>query len=65
MRYYQVRKEWSQTDQETVVVVAKSADEITKFYKALGDRGPRYVSVYEVADILFLDNGKMKSLEVV
>lgn len=65
MKYYQVRKQWSQTDEETVVVVAQSADEITKFYKAMGDRGPRYVSVYEVADILFLENGRMKSMEEV
>ena len=40
MRYYQVRKQWSQTDEETVVVVANSADEITKFYKAMGDPVP-------------------------
>lgn len=63
MKYYQVRKQWSQTDEETVVVVAQSADEVKNFYKAMGDRGPRYVSVYEVEDILILENGKMKSLE--
>lgn len=64
MRYYQVRRQWSQTDEETIVVIAQSAQEITDYYKALGDRAPRYVSVYEVADILTLKNGKMKSLEM-
>lgn len=64
MKVFYVRKQWSQTDEDTVIVYAETAEEVRAYYKALGDRGPRYVSVYEAADSLVLKDGKMKSVEL-
>lgn len=64
MRYFTVCKQWSACDQDTVVVAAQSAEEIRQYYRALGERGPRYVEIIEVGDILTLNSGKMKSVEI-
>jgi len=63
MKAFYVRKEWSASDYETVIVIASTADEIRDYYAAMGDRGPRYVSVYEAAGYYELKAGKMKALE--
>lgn len=63
MKAFYVRKEWSAADYETVVVIAPSADAVRDYYAAMGDRGPRYVSVHEAAGLYELKDGKMKSLE--
>ena len=50
MRYYMVRREWSQTDQDNIIVRAESKEAIQKYYKGLGERGPRYITVYETEE---------------
>jgi hypothetical protein len=48
MKYFMVRREWSQTDQDNIIIRATSKEAIQKFYKDLGvERGPRYITVYE------------------
>lgn len=43
---YIFRIDWSQTDQEMVIVQASSREKAEAFLKRSGDRGPRYVTFY-------------------
>ena len=43
---YIFRLDWSQTDQEMVIVEASSREKAEAFLKRNGDRGPRYVTFY-------------------
>jgi hypothetical protein len=64
MRVFYVRKEWSASDIDYVIVFAQSKSEVEAYYKAIGDRGPRYVSVHEAEGGCFeLKAGKMKPIE--
>ena len=51
--FYIVRRQWSQTDQDSYVVKAESKQAIQDMYKAQGDRGPRYVEIEAVGDEIF------------
>ncbi len=50
MKYYIFRLEWSQTDQDMVIVQAPSRAAAEAYLKRNGDRGPRYVSFYAEVD---------------
>lgn len=50
LMYYIFRIDWSQTDQEMVIVQAKSCAEAEAYLKRNGDRGPRYVTYYGAVD---------------
>lgn len=50
LTYYIFRLDWSQTDQEMVIVQARSRSEAESFLKRNGDRGPRYVTYYGEVD---------------
>ena len=43
LKYYIFRIDWSQTDQEMVIVQAKSLAEAEAYLKRNGERGPSYV----------------------
>jgi Zn-dependent protease with chaperone function len=45
MKYYMVRREWSQTDQDNIIIRAESKEMIERFYKEQ-KHGPRYITVY-------------------
>jgi len=45
MKYYMVRREWSQTDQDNIIVRAESKEAIEEFYRNQ-KHGPRYITVY-------------------
>lgn len=46
LKYYIFRIEYSQTDQDMVVVQAESRDQAEKYLKRHGEHGPRYVTYY-------------------
>ena len=46
LKYYIFRIEYSQTDQDIVVVQAESRDQAEKYLKRHGEHGPRYVTYY-------------------
>ena len=50
MKYYIFNIEWSQTDQEMVIVKAESREKAEAYLKRHKDLGPRYVSYYGVQD---------------
>lgn len=50
LKYYIFRLEWSQTDQDMVIVQANSRSEAEAFLKRNGENGPRYVSFYAEVD---------------
>lgn len=56
LKYYIFRIDWSQTDQEMVIVQAKSREDAEKFLKRNGERGPRYVSFYQEIDSIIKVN---------
>lgn len=46
MKYYMVRREWSQTDHDSIIVRAESKAAIEAFYQEQ-KHGPRYITVHE------------------
>lgn len=52
MTYYIFHVDWSQTDQEMVIVQANSRSEAEAYLKRNGDRGPRYVTYYGEQDTI-------------
>jgi hypothetical protein len=46
MKYFIFRLEWSQTDEEMVIVKAESKEKAEAFLKRNKDLGPRYVTYY-------------------
>ncbi len=50
MKYFIFNIEWSQTDQEMVIVKAESREAAEAHLKRHKDLGPRYVSFYGVQD---------------
>ena len=46
LKYYIFRIEYSQTDQDMIIVQAESRAQAEKYLKRNGDRGPRYVTYY-------------------
>jgi hypothetical protein len=49
-KYYIFQIDWSQTDQEMVIVKAESREKAEAFLKRHKDLGPRYVSYYGEQD---------------
>ena len=45
-KYFIFRIDWSQTDQEMVVLKAESREAAERHLKRNGDLGPRYVTYY-------------------
>lgn len=56
LKYYIFRIDWSQTDQEMVIVQAKSLAEAEAYLKRNGERGPSYVSFYQEVDSIIKVN---------
>jgi len=46
LTYYIFRIEYSQTDQDMIIVQAESRAQAEKYLKRHGDKGPRYVTYY-------------------
>ena len=45
MKFYMVRREWSQTDEDNIILRAESKEAIEKYYKAQA-HGPRFITIY-------------------
>jgi hypothetical protein len=52
MRYFMVRRQWSQTDEDSIILRATSKEAIQKFY-ADQKNGPRYITVYPCGERMF------------
>lgn len=50
MKYFIFKLEWSQTDEEMVIVKAESKEKASAFLKRNKDLGPRYVTYYGQQD---------------
>lgn len=46
LKYYIFRIEYSQTDQDMIIVQAESREQAEKYLKRNGANGPRYVTYY-------------------
>lgn len=50
MKYFIFKLEWSQTDEEMVIVKSESKEKASEFLKRNKDLGPRYVTYYGQQD---------------
>lgn len=46
LKYFIFRIEYSQTDQDMIIVQAESCEQAEKYLKRHGHNGPRYVTYY-------------------
>ncbi len=46
MKYFIFKIEWSQTEDEFVIIEAKSREDAEKYLRRNGSNGPRYVTCY-------------------